>query len=184
MEIRRWIVGLLAAMLLVGGGLISASSLSFAQPASLLALQTGDDDDDDDDDDGGSYAQTEEDNQADNGTGSLSIRVIGTPLFQPEIELIEAQEIALTDQGDAAVVQVELDGDDGVLTYEVRLDNGMEVDVDATTGEILRVDQDDAASDDTDQTNQGNATGSETDQPDQGNSTSGETDQSGQDGDD
>lgn len=73
--------------------------------------------------------------------------VVGTPLLQPSIDLARAQEIAIQNQTDAAVVEVGLDGEDGVLTYSIELTNGMEVDIDATSGEILKSEQGDANDD-------------------------------------
>ena len=67
--------------------------------------------------------------------------VVGTPLLQPAIDLIKAQEIALTDQTGAAVTEVGLDGEEGVLVYTIELDNGIEVTLDATTGEVITTEQ-------------------------------------------
>lgn len=69
--------------------------------------------------------------------------VIGTPALQPAIDLARAQEIALEGNAGAAVTKVELDGEHGRLEYSVHLNNGMEVDIDATTGEILQSEHDD-----------------------------------------
>jgi len=68
---------------------------------------------------------------------------VGTPLLQPSIDLIRAQEIALEGQSGAVVTEMDLDGEDGVLVYSIELDNGMEVDVDATSGEVLKTEQED-----------------------------------------
>ena len=67
--------------------------------------------------------------------------VVGTPLLQPAIDLIKAQEIALTDQTGAAVTEVGLDGEEGVLVYTIELDNGIEVTLDDTTGEVITTEQ-------------------------------------------
>jgi len=67
--------------------------------------------------------------------------VVGNPLLQPTIDLTRAQEIALEGQSGAVVTEVGLDGDDGVLAYSVELDNGMEIDVDATSGTVLKTEQ-------------------------------------------
>lgn len=74
--------------------------------------------------------------------------VVGTPLLQPSIDLMRAQEIALTGQAGAVVTEVGLDGENGVLTYSIELDNGMEVDVDATSGDVLKTEQAEQDSDD------------------------------------
>jgi len=68
--------------------------------------------------------------------------VVGTPLLQPTIDLAKAQETALQGQTGAAVASVKLDGEDGTLIYDVELDNGIEVEVDATSGEVLKTEQD------------------------------------------
>lgn len=67
--------------------------------------------------------------------------VVGTPLFEPAVDLVRAQEIALNGQSGAVVTEVDLDGSDGVLAYDVRLDNGTEVQVDATTGAVIQTEQ-------------------------------------------
>lgn len=67
--------------------------------------------------------------------------VVGTPLLQPKIDLTRAQEIALQGQDKAVVTDVSLDGESGVLAYSIELDNGVEVDVDATSGEVLKTEQ-------------------------------------------
>ncbi len=85
---------------------------------------------------------------ADNGSQGNSARVTGNPSFTPAIELARAQEIALEGNDGAVVTKVELDGDDGVLTYTVELDDRLEIDIDATTGEVLRTETDDDDDDD------------------------------------
>ena len=64
-------------------------------------------------------------------------------LLQPSIDLNQAQEIALEGQADAVVTEVSLGGEDGGLVYRIELDNGIEVDVDASSGEVLRTEQHD-----------------------------------------
>lgn len=86
--------------------------------------------------------------------------VVGTPLLQPSIDLMRAQEIALEGQTGAVVTEVGLDGEDGVLGYSIELDNGIEVDVDATSGEVLKTEQ---AEEDSDGGN-GNGNGESEDQ--------------------
>jgi uncharacterized membrane protein YkoI len=82
-------------------------------------------------------AQTSEDDDQANGTP-----VVGNPTLQPAIDLIRAQESALEGQTGAVVVSVDLDGEDGVLAYDVVLDNGSEVQVDATSGTVIKTEQD------------------------------------------
>jgi uncharacterized membrane protein YkoI len=86
-------------------------------------------------DDGTPGSDADDDNGAE--------RLLGTPIFTPGIDIVQAQEIAIEGHDGAAVRSVELDGDDGVLVYEVKLDNGVEVEIDATTGEIVETRQDD-----------------------------------------
>lgn len=84
--------------------------------------------------------------------------VVGTPLLQPTIDLATAQQTALQGQTDAAVASVELDGEDGTLIYDVELDNGTEVEVDATSGEVLKTEtEQDGGEDDEDGENNGGA---------------------------
>jgi Peptidase propeptide and YPEB domain len=82
--------------------------------------------------------------------------VLGTPLLEPAIDLRRAQEIALEGQTGAAVMDVELGGQNGVLAYSVLLNSGIEVDVDATTGEVIRTEeQDDERDGDQDEGDEG-----------------------------
>lgn len=121
----------------------SATTLAMAAIAAkpLRALAQ---DDDDDDDDGGA-------------TGT---RIAGNPVFRPEIDLVRAQEIALDGNSGAVVTKVELDGDDGVLEYSISLDNGVTVDIDATTGAVIRTDRDDDDDDNGDDDAQSTGTSS------------------------
>jgi hypothetical protein len=75
--------------------------------------------------------------------------MVGSPLLQPTIDLVEAQEIALEAQAGAHVTEIDLDGEHGLLTYRIELDNGIDVEIDATTGEILRTEHDEQPDDDT-----------------------------------
>ena len=115
---------------LIGAGAASvALTAAAAYPLRALAQDEVDDDDDA------------------RGSGN---RIIGTPTLRPEIDLIRAQEIALEGNAGAAVTKVELEGDDGVLKYDVHLNNGVEVEIDATTGAVIRTDRDDDDDDDFD----------------------------------
>jgi hypothetical protein len=75
--------------------------------------------------------------------------IVGSPLLQPGIDLVEAQEIALEGQGGAHVAEIDLDAEHGLLTYRIELDNGVDVEIDATTGEILRTEHDEHPGHDT-----------------------------------
>jgi hypothetical protein len=116
----------------VAGILLLLAGLMVAQPFGSVAQQ-----------DPPATAQAGDDDDNPNVTP-----VVGTPLFEPEIDLVQAQETALEGQGDAVVVEVDLEGDSGILEYEVELDNGVEVELDATTGEVLRTEQDSDGNDD------------------------------------
>jgi hypothetical protein len=69
--------------------------------------------------------------------------VVGAPLLEPAIDLARAQEVALEGQTGAVVTDIELTGEEGLLAYTVALDNGVEVEIDATSGEILKTEQED-----------------------------------------
>jgi hypothetical protein len=64
--------------------------------------------------------------------------IVGTPSLKPQVDLVRAQEIALAGNPGTVVTKIELDGEDGVLEYAIQLDNGIEVDIDATTGAITK----------------------------------------------
>jgi hypothetical protein len=108
------------------------------------------------------------DDQEDNGYGTP---VIGTPILRPAIDLIRAQEIALEGNADASVLSLDLDGSDGVLAYSVVLDNGQEVEVDATSGAVIKTEP-------TDEEDDGNGNGGE----DNGNGDDGEDNGNGDNG--
>lgn len=99
--------------------------------------------------------------------------VVGTPVLRPAIDLVRAQEIALEGNTGAVVNKVELDGDDGVLKYSVKLDNGMEVHVDATTGAIIKTESsgngDDEHDDDSEHDDSGDDQSSGDDSSGEGN---------------
>ena len=114
MRLQSWFSCLGIGTLVLSGMLVtgSLSSAQDATPAAQTAAQTADED---------------------NGKP-----VVGTPLLEPAIDLVRAQEIALEGHTGAAVMDVELGGENGVLAYSVTLDSGMEVDIDATSGEVIR----------------------------------------------
>jgi uncharacterized membrane protein YkoI len=119
MGTRRWFVGRSAATLgIVGGIAAGRGAVVSAQQDSATTTPAA-------------------------GTTGQGEPVLGTPIFEPAIDLIRAQEIALEGNDGAVVRKVELEGDDGLLHYEVTLDNGVEVEIDATSGEVLRTDRDD-----------------------------------------
>ena len=113
---------------------VGATSLALAAIAAQPLRSLADDNDHDDDHDDG-----HDDHQ-----------VVGTPMLQPAIDLMRVQEIALEGNAGAAVTKVELEGDNGVLQYSVHLNNGVEVDIDASTGSVIRTEHDDDDHDDHD----------------------------------
>jgi hypothetical protein len=58
----------------------------------------------------------------------------------------QAQAAALAANPGASVAGVDQDEENGALVYEVKLDNGLEVQVDASSGAILGADQEEADS--------------------------------------
>ena len=98
--------------------------------------------------DGTPPAQDAAADAADDEAEGSNTPIVGTPIFDPAIGLIEAQELALEGQDGVVVVSVELEGDDGVLVYAVALDNGVETDIDATTGVVIKSESTDGDSDD------------------------------------
>lgn len=117
MRLQSWFSCLGIGTLVLSGMLVTGSSSSAqdATPAAQTAAQTADEDNDK--------------------------PVVGTPLLEPAIDLVRAQEIALEGHTGAAVMDVELGGENGVLAYSVTLDSGMEVDIDATSGEVIRTEE-------------------------------------------
>jgi uncharacterized membrane protein YkoI len=55
----------------------------------------------------------------------------------------EAEATALAVNSGATIVKTELENENGVLVYSIKLNNGSEVKVDAGTGKILRTESDD-----------------------------------------
>jgi len=117
---------------------------------------------------------------ADDGEQNSANPVLGTPTLQPAIDIIRAQEIALEGNAGAVVTGVDLDGDDGVLTYSVALDNGLEVDVDATTGAVIKTEPENGNGDDDDN---GNSNDGNDDNGDDGAQDDGDDDTENDDGD-
>jgi uncharacterized membrane protein YkoI len=72
------------------------------------------------------------------------------PVLRPGIDQIAAQEAALGGQAGVAVNSVKLQRANGTLHYEVDLSNGAEVFVDAATGQILPMTDDDDEEDEED----------------------------------
>jgi hypothetical protein len=132
MRLQSWFSCLGIGTLVLSGVLVTGP-LASAQNATPPAQAT---------------AQTAEDE--DNGKS-----VVGTPLLEPAIDLIRAQEIALEGHTGAAVMDVELGDLNGLLTYSVTLDSGIEVDVDATSGEVIRTEEQDGEQDEDEDDDEG-----------------------------
>ena len=111
MRLKAAMAGITIGSLVLGGVIVANPFSGFAQDQSTPAAENADD--------------------APAGTP-----VIGDPLLSPAVDLSTAQEAALAGQDGANVIAVELNGDDGTLDYSITLDNGFEVSVDATTGEV------------------------------------------------
>jgi hypothetical protein len=80
-------------------------------------------------------------------TGSLVTGALAqnpTPPQGATITPEQAKAAALEANPGATVVETELESENGVLVYEVELDNGLEVIVDASDGTILGTEQEDA----------------------------------------
>ena len=123
MQSRRWLTGLTIGTLALTG-MVTANPLtgSAQQTATPPASQTS----------------TQATNDEANGPA-----VLGTPIFKPQIDIVKAQELALADQPGAVVTDVSLEGGRGMLEYSVELDNGKELHVNATSGDILPDDSND-----------------------------------------
>lgn len=123
MQSRRWLMGLTIGTLALTG-MVTANPLtgSAQQTATPPTSQTS------------SQATSNQANRSE---------VLGTPIFKPQIDIVKAQELALADQPGTVVTDVSLEGGRGMLEYSVDLDNGMEVHLDATSGDILPDDSND-----------------------------------------
>ncbi len=73
------------------------------------------------------------------------------PVLRPGIDQIAAQEAALAGQSGVAVDSVKLQRANGTLRYELELSNGAEVFVDAASGQILPMTDDDNDDEDEDE---------------------------------
>mgnify|MGYP000454026272 CR=1 FL=1 len=87
----------------------------------LHTEQEGDENDDDDDD----------------AAESAALQELAT------ISAADAEAAALADSPGATVIETELDKENGQVVYEVELDNGTEVIVDAADGTVLGTEIDD-----------------------------------------
>lgn len=74
------------------------------------------------------------------------------PVLQAQVGITpeEAEAIALAQYPGAKVLGTELENEAGIRLYEIELDNGAEVEIDATTGTILPAEAENSAADDRD----------------------------------
>jgi hypothetical protein len=167
-RVKSTLVAGAAGLLIVAGAAFAHSSVGAAQNSTPTA----------------GMSQEQEDANA--------TPVVGTPIFQPAIDLTAAQQAALAGQSGAVVTAVELNGDDGALIWDVTLSTGVDVSVDATTGAVLGTEQADDNGDhgkndgeNSDDNNQGKGDGETADDNNQSNND-GETadDDSGNGGND
>jgi uncharacterized membrane protein YkoI len=80
--------------------------------------------------------------------GTVGAETAMEPVLRPDIDQIAAQEAALGGQSGVAVDSVKLQRANGTLRYEVELSTGAEVIVDAMTGQILPMADDDVEDED------------------------------------
>jgi uncharacterized membrane protein YkoI len=106
----------------------------------------------DDDDDDGNHIEQNDDNDDDADEVEADDQFTGTIPVSPdtanpeslaEISAAEAEQIALEEQPDAQMEEVGLEVENGYLVYEVELNNGVEIIVDAGNGDILSTKVDD-----------------------------------------
>jgi hypothetical protein len=78
--------------------------------------------------------------------GSMAISAFAQTSTPPQASITpeEAKAAVLAANPGTTAVEVDLDREGGVQAYEVKLDNGLEVKVDASNGTILGTDQEDA----------------------------------------
>jgi len=78
--------------------------------------------------------------------GGLTMSAFAQTSTPPQaiITAEQAEVAALATNPGASAVKVELDGENGTQIYEVELDNGLEVKVNASDGTILGTEQEDA----------------------------------------
>lgn len=78
--------------------------------------------------------------------GSIAISVFAQTPTPPQATITpeQAEAAVLATNPGTTAVEVDLDREGGVQAYEVKLDNGLEVKVDASNGTILSTEQEDA----------------------------------------
>jgi len=102
----------------------------------LHTEQEGNENEAHDDDDDGDENEADDDD-ADDAAESAALQELAT------ISAAEAEAAALADYPGATVIETEIDKENGQVVYEVELDNGSEVIVDAADGTVLGTEIDD-----------------------------------------
>lgn len=103
-----------------------------------------DDNDDDDNDNNDDDDDSGEGEVEDQFTGSIPVSPgTANPESLAEISASEAEQIALEQEPDAQMEELGLDVENGYLVYEVELNNGVEIIVDAGNGDVLLTKADD-----------------------------------------
>jgi uncharacterized membrane protein YkoI len=124
------LLGLLFSSL--GGGVFLGHQLLLAKAAPPAQEDNDVDETDDVDDENG---DVEEDDDEDEASVSPD---------QAGITADEAKAAAEAAHPGAKALEVELENENNTIYYEVELDNGLEVEVDAANGNILSAEEDDA----------------------------------------
>jgi hypothetical protein len=83
--------------------------------------------------------------------GTAGVQTAMEPVLRPDVDQIAAQEAALGGQSGVAVDSVKLQRAEGGLRYELELSNGTEVFVDATTGQVMPMTDDEGEDEDEDE---------------------------------
>jgi hypothetical protein len=83
--------------------------------------------------------------------GTAGVQTAMEPVLRPDVDQIAAQEAALGGQPGVAVDSVKLQRAEGGLRYELELSNGTEVFVDATTGQVMPMTDDEGEDEDEDE---------------------------------
>jgi hypothetical protein len=78
--------------------------------------------------------------------GSMAMSAFAQTPTSPQVTITpeQAKAAALAANPGATAVEVDLDRENGAQVYEVKLDNGLEMKVDAGNGAILSIEQEDA----------------------------------------
>lgn len=136
MNISKQAAGAVLGVTLFIGTLMGGGSFIFAQgpdvtpPAAASENEVPHDDDDD-------VYENEVEDDDDDAAESAALQGLAT------ISAADAEAAALADHPSATALEVELDRENGQVVYEVELDNGLEVIVDAADGTVLGTEIDD-----------------------------------------